>query len=481
MNYSMIRLILAWVLRFAGIFMLLPCLVALYYRESIGWYYLITALLVILVGFLLGKKKVKSKVFYAKEGFVTVALCWICISFVGAIPFYVSGEIPVFLDALFESVSGFSTTGASILTDIEVLSRTTLFWRSFTHWIGGMGILIFIMAILPLAGGYNMHLMRAEAPGPSVGKLLPKVKRTAVMLYTMYIVLTLAEIVVLLIAKVPVYDALNLAFTTAGTGGFAIYNASVAVYSIAVQNILTVFMLLFGVNFNVYFILVIMHKPLWALKNEEVRYYLFFYVLAVVFVGLNIHNMFAATGEAFHHSAFTVASIMTSTGLCTVDYCQWPMFSQAILIILMFIGACAGSTGGGIKVTRIVLILKIAKNEMSYLVHPRRVRQIRFDGRPIQKETERSVQAYVITYICIAVFSFLILSLDQFDFATTFSATIASLNNTGPGIGLIGPTGNYAIFSPLSKVMLMFNMLAGRLELFPLLMLFWPATWRKWK
>ena len=481
MNYSMIRLILAWVLRFAGIFMLLPCLVALYYKEATGWYFLFTAIVVILVGLLLGKKKVKSKVFYAKEGFVTVALCWICISIVGAIPFYLSGEIPVLIDALFESVSGFSTTGASILTDIEALSRTALFWRSFTHWIGGMGILVFIMAILPLAGGYNMHLMRAEAPGPTVGKMLPKVKRTAIMLYTMYVVLTIVEFVILLIAKVPVYDALNLAFTTAGTGGFGIYNASVAVYSHAVQNILTVFMLLFGVNFNVYFIFVIMHKPLWALKNEEVRYYLFFYVAAVVLVGANIYTLFASVGEAFHHSAFTVAAIMTSTGLCTVDYCQWPMFSQAILMLLMFIGACAGSTGGGIKVARIVLILKIAKNEMSYLIHPRRVRQIRFDGRPLPKETERSVQAFTITYICIAVFSFLVLSLNQLDFATTFSAMVSTLNNTGPGIGLIGPTGNYSIFSPLSKVILMFNMLAGRLELFPLLMLFWPATWRKWK
>lgn len=481
MNYSMIRLILAWVLRFAGIFMLLPCLVAIYYRETTGWAFLITGLCCIVVSFLLTKKKVENKVFYAKEGFVTVALCWVIISVVGAVPFYISGEIPSFIDALFESVSGFSTTGASILVDIEALSRTALFWRSFTHWIGGMGILVFIMAILPLAGGYNMHLMRAEAPGPSVGKMMPKVKRTAMMLYTMYISLTLIELVILLCFKVPVYEALNLTFTTAGTGGFAIFNTSVAAYSAAVQNILTVFMLLFGVNFNVYFILVIMHKPLWALKNEEVRYYLLFYALAVVFIAANIHGMFATLGETFHHTTFTVASIMTSTGLCTVDYSQWPMFSQAILILLMFVGSCAGSTGGGIKVTRIVLILKIAKNEMSYLIHPRRVRQIRFDGRVLPKETERSVQAFTITYICIAVASFLLISLNQFDFSTTFSAVVATLNNTGPGIGLVGPTGNYSMFSPLSKIVLMFNMLAGRLELFPLLMLFWPATWRKWK
>lgn len=477
----MIRLIMAWVLRFAGIFMLLPCLVALYYKENEGLFYLITGLCCILIGFLMGRKPVTNKSFYAKEGFVTVALCWIVISVAGAIPFFASGEIPNFIDALFESVSGFSTTGASILTDIEALSRTSLFWRSFTHWIGGMGILVFIMAILPLAGGYNMHLMRAETTGPSVGKMLPKVKRTAMLLYSMYIALTLVELVALLIAKVPMYEALNLTFSTAGTGGFAIFNTGAAGYSYAVHNILTVFMLLFGVNFNVYFLLFVLRRPTGALKNEEVRYYLGFFAVATVFIAFNIRGSVDSLGDAFHHSAFTVASIMTSTGLCTLDYVQWPMFSQAVLMLLMFVGACAGSTGGGIKVSRIILILKIAINEMSYLTHPRRVSAIRFDGRVVPKETVRSVQAFTIMYICITVGSFLLISFNQFDFATTFSAVISTLNNTGPGVGLIGPTGNYSIFSPFSKLVLMFNMLAGRLELFPLLMLFWPATWQKWK
>ena len=481
MNYSMIRFILSWTLRFAGVFMLLPCVVALYYRESEGLAYLITGLCIILVGFLMGIKKAENKAFYAKEGFVTVALSWVLISVLGAIPFYVTREIPVFIDALFESVSGFSTTGASILTDVEVLSYTSLFWRSFSHWIGGMGILVFIMAILPLSGGYNMHLMRAEVPGPSVGKMMPKVKRTAITLYTIYISMTVIEVIVLMIAHVPLYEALNLAFTCAGTGGFAIFNDSIAGYSVAVQNILTVFMLMFGVNFNVYFILAIMRKPLWALKNEEVRYYLGFYALAVIFISANIFGMFASLGETVHHTAFTVAAIMTSTGIFTVDYCQWPMFAQIVLMLLAFVGGCAGSTAGGMKVIRIVMIMKLAKNEMSFMVHPRRVRAIRFDGRAQSKETIRSIQAFIVTYICIVVASVLVVALNELDFATTLTAVIATINNTGPGLGMVGPTGNYAIFSPLSKIVLMFDMLAGRLELFPLLMLFWPATWRKWK
>lgn len=481
MNFSMIRLILSWVFRFVGLFMLLPCFVAIYYKEEEGFVYLIVGVCVLVFGYLLGLKKVKDRKFYAKEGFVTVALCWICISAIGAIPFLVTGEIPSVVDALFESVSGFSTTGASILNDIEALSYTSLFWRSFTHWIGGMGILVFIMAILPLAGGYNMHLMRAEVPGPTVGKMVPKVRQTAITLYGMYIVMTVVEVIVLMIAKVPLYEALNLTFTSAGTGGFAIFNDSVAGYSYAVHNILTVFVLMFGVNFNVYFIFMFMRKPLWALKNEEVRYYLIFYAAAVALICATVHKGFASFSDALHHTTFTVASIMTSTGICTVDYAAWPMFAQVVLILLMFSGGCAGSTAGGIKVIRIVLMLKLAKNEMSFLVHPRRVRPIRFDGRVQSKDTVRSVQAFVIVYVCILVVSLLLVSLNGFDFGTTFSSVVAMLNNTGPGIGLVGPTGNYSIFTPLSKVVFMFNMLAGRLELFPLLMLFWPATWRKWK
>lgn len=481
MNYGMIRLIQAWILKFAGLFMLLPCVVAVYYREQVGVYYLCTALGCLAVGFLLGRRKVENKVFYAREGFVSVALAWILISVIGAIPFFASGEIPHLADALFESVSGFTTTGASILTDVDALSHTAIFWRSFSHWIGGMGILVFIMAILPLSGEYNMHLMRAESPGPSVGKLLPRVKETAFILYLMYIIFTVLEMVILVCTELTCFEAINLAFATAGTGGFSISSAGIGGYSYAVQNILTIFMLLFGVNFNAYFLLLVAKRPKEAIKNEEVRAYLGIFAAATILIGVNASGSFSTLRDALHHSAFAVSSLITSTGFGTVDYCQWPMFSQALLMGVMYIGACAGSTGGGIKVSRILLLAKVGINEMSYLIHPRRVRQIRFEGRVVTKEMERSVQSYMIVYLGIAVLSFFLLSLDQQDFATTFSAVGATLNNTGPGIGMIGPMGNYAMFSVFSKVVLMFNMLAGRLELFPLLMLFWPAIWKKWK
>lgn len=479
MNVSMIRLILAWVMKFVGIFLLLPCLVALIYRESVGTTYLLTAACSLLAGFLLGRRKPKKTAFYAKEGFVAVALCWIVVSVIGAVPFFASGEIPVFLDALFESISGFTTTGASILTDVEKLSHTAIFWRSFSHWIGGMGILVFIMAITPLADGYNMHLMRAESPGPTVGKLVPKIKATAMTLYGMYVLLTVIMIVLLTATELDFFEAVNLSFATAGTGGFGITNSGIGGYSYAVQNIITVFMLLFGVNFNVYFLLLIVRKPKYAIKSEEVRWYLGIFVAAVVLITINARGSFATVKDAIHHVAFTVSSLITSTGFGTVDYCQWPMFSQVVLLVVLCIGACAGSTGGGFKVSRLILLLKLAKNEMSYLAHPNRVRQIRFEDRVVPKETQRSVQTYLMVYLAIAVVSFLLLALNGLDFATTASSVVATLNNTGPGIGLIGPIGNYAIFSPLSKAVLIFNMLAGRLELFPLLMLFAPITWRK--
>lgn len=480
MNFSIVRLITAWVLLFAGIFMLMPCLVALYYGESAGWSYLIMGIICIAAGFLAKRKPVTSKVFYAKEGFVTTALCWVLVSLAGAVPLVLCGDIPSYLDALFETISGFTTTGASILTDVEALSHTSLFWRSFINWIGGMGILVFVMAIMPLAGSYNMHLMRAESPGPSVGKLLPKVKQTALMLYGMYIVLTVIEIVLLGIFGLTPFEAMTTGFSTAATGGFGIYNSSVGGFSPAVHNIITIFMMIFGVNFNVFF-LFLMRKPKAAIKNEEVRYYFGIYAAAVVLIVINAHQCFATVREAIHHSAFTVASIMSSTGFATVDYCQWPMFSQALLIFVMFVGACAGSTGGGMKVSRIIIILKLAKNEMSYLIHPRRVRQIRLNGQVIPKDTVRSVQAYVMVYISICAASVLVVALNEFDFGTTFSAVVTAINNIGPGIGLVGPTGNFSMLSPLSKLVLMFDMLAGRLELFPMLMLIWPATWRKWK
>lgn len=481
MNFSMIRLILAWVMKFVGLFLLLPCVVALYYREPVGGYYLLIAACVFVLGFLMGRKKPKKTAFYAREGFVTVALCWVIVSVVGALPFYISGEIPVFINALFEAVSGFTTTGASILTDVEALSHTAIFWRSFSHWIGGMGILVFIMAILPLSGGYNMHLMRAESPGPSVGKLVPKVRETAFTLYLMYVLLTVLMIIILTCTELTFFEAVNITFATAGTGGFGITNSGIASYSHLIQNIITVFMLLFGVNFNVYFFLIIMRKPKYVLKCEEIRYYLGIFAAVTLLIAFNARGSFDSLRESFHHTAFTVSSLLTSTGFGTADYCQWPMFSQALLLVTLCVGACAGSTGGGFKVSRAILLLKIAKNEMSYLIHPQRVRHIRFEGRVMAKDTVRTVQVYFIVYICIVVVSFLLIALNQLDFATTASSVFATLNNTGPGLGQIGPTGNYSIFSPFSKGVLIFNMLAGRLELFPVLMLFWPATWRKWK
>lgn len=480
MNYSIVRHVVAWVVFFAGVFMMLPFLVGLYYREGAARGYLIMGAVCICVGLIAKAKPAKSKVFYAKEGFVATALCWICFGLAGAVPFVLSGEIPFYIDALFESVSGFTTTGASILNDVEALSHASLFWRALLNWIGGMGILIFVMAVMPLAGSYNMHLMRAESPGPSVGKLLPKVKQTALMLYGMYIVLTLIQIVLLRIFGLSNFQSVTTAFSTAATGGFGILNTSAASFSPAVQNIITIFMIVFAVNFNVFFLL-IMRKLKMAVKNEEVRYYFIIYGATVALVTINALHCFNSVREALHHSAFTVASIMSTTGFSTVDYGQWPMFSQILLVMIMFVGGCAGSTGGGMKVSRIILLLKVAKNEMSYLIHPRRVRPVRLNGQPVNKETVRSVQSYLLVYICIGVVSVLLVALDEFDFGTTFSSVVTALNNVGPGIGLIGPSGNFSIFSPLSKIVLILDMLAGRLELFPLVMLSWPGTWRKWK
>lgn len=479
MNYSIIRLIIAKVLIVIGVFMLAPCLVSFYYREGLAWAYAVPAAVCIFVGLVCGKAA-KSKVFYAKEGFVTVALCWVIMSLAGAVPYVLTGEIPFYIDALFETVSGFTTTGSSILTNVEALSKTSLFWRSFTNWIGGMGILVFLMAIMPLAGSYNMHLMRAESPGPSVGKLVPKVKRTAVYLYAMYIFLTALEFLILKILGVTFYEAITVAFSTAATGGFAVYNASIGAFSYGVQNVVTVFMLLFGVNFNIYFIL-LMRRPKEAFKNEEVRYYFIIYAAVVALITANVYSCFDSVRDALHHVAFTVSSMISSTGFATADYVEWPMFSQVLILFLMFSGACAGSTGGGMKVSRVLIILKLAKNEMSYLSHPRRVRQVRLNGQVVSKETTRSVQAFFQIYICIVVLSVILVSINELDFTTTFSSVVTTLNNMGPGLGVIGPTGNFSVFSPLSKIVLIFDMLAGRLEVFPMMMILWPATWRKWK
>lgn len=478
MNYSVIRYILCSVLEFQALFMSLPCFVALYYKESDGWSYFFVALGCLIIGRLGKIVKPKDKTFYAKDGFVIVSISWILLSLTGALPFYISGEIPSFTNALFESISGFTTTGATVLTDVEALPRCCLFWRCFTNWIGGMGVLVFIVAIRPLSGGYNMHLMRAESTGPSVGKLVPRVRHSARILYAIYIALTILLIILFLIAGVPFFEAINLAFGTGGTGGFGILNSSVASYPAIVQTLVTIFMILFGINFNVFY-LILIGKPLQALKHEEFRYYLIVIAAAVLSITWNIADQFESLFDAFHHAAFQTASIITTTGYSTVDYVQWPMFAQTVLLMIMFIGACAGSTGGGMKISRFVILLRIVKNEISYLIHPKRVKQIYFEQRVIPKEIFRSVQSFFIFYILILGASVLIVSLDGFGFFTGFSAVVTLFNNVGPGFELVGPTGSFDIFSNPVKYVLMFDMLVGRLEIFPMVVLLSPSTWKK--
>lgn len=478
MNISMILYFLGWVLKIEGILMILPCAIALIYQELNGLYFLGIGLFCVISGWLMSRKKPSNTVFYAKEGFVSVALSWIVLSVFGALPFYFSGEIPLFEDALFEVISGFTTTGASVLSDVEALSRCMLMWRSFTHWIGGMGVLVFILAVLPLAGGYNMHIMRAESPGPSVGKLVPRVKLTAKILYVIYFSMTVLQILILLASGMPWFDSLAMSFGTAGTGGFGILNSSCGSYTTFQQAVFTIFMILFGINFNVYYLFLI-KKPKDALHCEEMRGYLAIIAASILLIAWNIREYYPTIFQAIHHSAFQVASIITTTGYSTADFDLWPSFSKTILVILMFVGACAGSTGGGIKVSRIAIAFKTVKKEMSSLIHPRSIKILKYEGKPIEHTVLRSINTYLITYMLIFAGSILLISLNEFDPTTNFTAVAATLNNIGPGLEKVGPACNFGIFSPFSKYVLMFDMLAGRLELFPMLLLFSPRTWMK--
>lgn len=477
MNHSIIRYILCRVIEFAGMFMVLPCLVALFYKEKEGFVFLFIIICCLVIGGIGKNFKPKSKVFYAREGFVTVSLSWIVLSLIGALPFYLTGEIPSYVDALYETISGLTTTGATILTDVEVLSKSTQFWRCFTHWLGGMGVLVLILAVLPLSGSYNMHLMRAESPGPSVGKLVPKVKNTAMILYGIYIAITFAEVAALCIAGLSVYDAVTLTFSTVGTGGFGVLNSSIADYSVTVQTIFTIFMILCGVNFNLYYLLLI-HKPKEVLKSEELRLYLGILFGGAILITINIRGGFDSLYEAFHTALFQAASIMTTTGFSTADFNLWPEFSKMVLFLLMIVGACAGSTGGGFKVSRLLLVIKSIRNELLYVIHPRSIKKIHMDGHTVSERVIKSAQIYVMTYVAVYLFSLLALSLDQFDYITNSSAVIANLNNIGPGFGMVGPVGNFSQYSVFSKFVLMFDMLTGRLELFPMLILFSVRTWK---
>lgn len=478
MNYGIIIHIIGSVLNFEAAFMLPALLTALIYKEKAGYSLLITILLCLLFGVLLTRKKVKNKCMYAREGFVAVALCWIVLSAFGALPFVIAGSIPSYIDALFEVVSGFTTTGSSILPEVESMPKCLLFWRSFTHWIGGMGVLVLVMAILPLAGGSSMYLMKAESPGPSVGKLVPKVKSTALLLYKMYVGLSVLQLILLLLGGMPVFDALTTMFGTAGTGGFGIKNDSMGGYSTYLQVVVTVFMILFGVNFNFYYLL-LRKRVKEAARSTEVWTYLGIILAAITLITLNVSSMFPSVIEALQQVAFQVGSIITTTGFATTDFELWPQFSKMVLLLLMFIGACAGSTGGGIKVSRIILLFKSILKELDFIVHPHNVRKVKLDGRLVEHTVMRAVNVFVVLYLFIFAGSVLLISLDNFDFTTNFTAVAATINNIGPGLSLVGPTGNFGMFSDFSKLVLTFDMLVGRLELFPILILFSKNTWSR--
>lgn len=478
MNIEVISYILSWTIQVEGLFFLLPTVVALIYKETAGWSFVAVMAMCLIIGFIGTRKKPKNMVFFAKEGFVVVALSWIMMSVIGALPFYLSGEIPSYVNALFETISGLTTTGASILNDVESLSHCILLWRSFTHWIGGMGVLVFILAILPLTGAYNMHIMKAESPGPSVGKLVPKVRNTAKILYEIYILITLVEILLLLAGGMPLFDAITLSFGTAGTGGFGIRNSSIGDYTMYQQGVISIFMILFGINFGAYF-LFLSKKFREGFGMEEVRWYLIIILLSTLYIAWDIRGSFTTLFESFHHALFQVASIITTTGYSTCDFNLWSTTSKTILVLLMFIGACAGSTGGGIKVSRILIMAKTVKKEIAYYIHPRSIKKIQMDGRSVEHEVIRSVNVFLITYMIIFVVSVFILSFDQKDLVTNFTAVVATINNIGPGLGEVGPAANFANFSILAKFTMMFDMLVGRLEIFPMLILFSPATWKK--
>ena len=483
MNVKSISRTVGLILLITGIFQLFPLLIAVIDHEPKNVLAYIESLcLILLVGSaLLLFSRGGNRMFSAQEGFAATGLSWIFMSAFGALPFFLSGQIPSYVDAFFEMVSGFTTTGASILTDVEALSRCNLFWRSFSHWLGGMGVLVFLLAVVPGArknGGTGIYLMRAESPGPSVDKLTPHLRQTAMILYGIYILLTALCIVCLLLGGMPVFDSFCIAFGTAGTGGFAIKNSSMGVYSYFLQTVVTVFMFLFGVNFSLYYML-LLRKFKAVFKNEELRLYFGIAAGSVVLIAINISRMYNTVYEAVHHAAFQVVSIMTTTGYGTVDFEQWPAFSKAILLSLMFIGASAGSTGGGLKVSRVLLLMKSIRRTIRKALHPRRVQPVYMDGRAVSEEVCDNVNAYLAIYCVILVLSFAVISVDGFSIGTNFSAVASCFNNIGPGFELVGATQNFSIYSDLSKIILSLDMLLGRLEIFPLLLLLSPDTWSR--
>ena len=480
MNITAILNIIGHVMKYEIILLLIPFFVALFYGEGDANAFLYTVLLMIPIALILIKIKGKKNEIYAKEGFLTVGLAWIVISFFGALPFVFSGAIPSLVDAFFETSSGFTTTGASILTEIQSLPKGILFWRSFTHWVGGMGFLIFILALMPTFSGNTIHLLKAESPGPTPGKIVPKIKQTAKILYAIYFVLTLIETIFLKSAGLSWYDSIIHALGTAGTGGFSNMNASVAAFNNpAVEWIITIFMLLFGVNFVLYFQLIRGNVKAFF-KSEELKWYLIAVFASIIIIAVNIipFNHGDVT-KSIRDSAFQVSSIVTTTGYATVNFNLWPTLSKVILIMLMFMGAMAGSTGGGIKTIRIVIIFKAIRREIDKILHPRRVKSVKIDGNVVEEETISGVFLFIFAYIIISLIAIFIVSFDNFDITTTVTSVIATLSNIGPGLEIVGPAGNFSVFSDLSKLVLSFCMLAGRLEIYPMLILFSPSLWKK--
>ena len=481
MNKRIIVYILGWVLIIEGLAMQVGTITSVIFQEHEGIYFLLTGAVSAVLGILAVKvKKPKNMVLYQKAGFAATGLSWILMSVVGCMPFCLSGEIPSFIDALYETVSGFTTTGATILSNVEQLSNCMLIWRSFIVWLGGMGVIVFLLALIPKLGGQqNIYLMKAESPGPIIGKAVPHMRNYAAMLYGIYIGLTALELILLLCGGMGFFDALNTSFSTAGTGGFGIRNANMAAYdSYYLQMVIAVFMMLFGINFSFY-ILLIARKFKQAFKMEELWVYFGILTLSVVIIAFNISSIYPTVYDAFHQSFFYVSSIITTTGFGIGDVNHWPELSKAIILVITFIGAMAGSTGGGFKISRVLILCKEVKKEFALLVHPRNVKTVSLDGKTVDHSVMRTTSVYLIVYMGIFVLSFLLISLENKDFITSFTSVAASMNNTGPGLGEVGPVGNYTNFSMLSKCVFMFDMLAGRLELFPLLLLFSPSAWKK--
>ena len=479
MNVPIVFYFMGWILMCEGSLMVLPLGVSLFYGEPMAFRaFLITMSICLVLGGGLIYKKPKNSVFYMREGLVITALSWIVISVIGALPFLFSRTITNPVAALFETVSGFTTTGASILPEVESLPRGILFWRSFTHWIGGMGVLVFILMLKPLSGGSNMNLIRAESTGPQVEKMVPKVQANARILYYMYIALTLLQILFLLAGRMPLFDAVTTAFGTAGTGGFGIKNDSMASYSPYIQNVVSVFMMLFGVTFAFYF-LILQRRLRRAFGIEEVRWYIGVILVCTVIIACNIRNLYPTAGDTLRHAFFQVSSIITTTGFATTDFNRWPEASRTILVLLMFVGACAGSTGGGIKISRALILGKTVREEIHHFLHSQSVGKISIDNKTVPHEVVRAVNVYMAAYVLIFAVSLLLISFNNFDFATNFTAVAATLNNIGPGLELVGPTHNFSLYSNGAQLVMIFDMLAGRLELFPILLLFSKSTWRR--